>query len=450
MGRNQQILELLRSAFGGNQESPHVYAPVHLQSYHYRWRSVRHRRVTTSAGEYFREFWYVGFPAAPAPNRRRLIRMFNSKYPNVAVNWGRLLRTRGAVRRQTYSIPFSFTETNEAPAGGSGRRARNLLIRLVRARIPESRRWSSIREASRNTGADGRISITFSYKKRNQTFTGANITGLLPRLRNQRNYRALLSLQNNLTQATRPLEEGSNLTANDFHWRLRRVRNRPARTYDYRFTGRRTVLRIQRDLVEPDPNRRGRTRHVRPISPKPVSSAEKFHRITDAYGPRPSTPYFYPMMTQIMSTQHHATAQSSTTDTVAFQSAHSSILQRQCACGNKRGLGGECGECRRKNMLNSPLQTKLRINQPGDRYEREADRMADTVTRMPAPLLPTPGRGRARRGCISQMKPLMRQQVNSAAGSPATAPPIVHDVLRSPGQSLNPATRRLHGIPFRP
>jgi hypothetical protein len=29
----------------------------------------------------------------------------------------------------------------------------------------------------------------------------------------------------------------------------------------------------------------------------------------------------------------------------------------------------------------------LRINQPGDRYEREADRMADALMRMPEPGL---------------------------------------------------------------
>ena len=34
-----------------------------------------------------------------------------------------------------------------------------------------------------------------------------------------------------------------------------------------------------------------------------------------------------------------------------------------------------------------PLQTKLTINQPGDRYEQEADRIADQIMRMPDPGL---------------------------------------------------------------
>jgi hypothetical protein len=34
-----------------------------------------------------------------------------------------------------------------------------------------------------------------------------------------------------------------------------------------------------------------------------------------------------------------------------------------------------------------PLQTKLTVNQPGDRYEQEADRIADQIMRMPDPGL---------------------------------------------------------------
>jgi hypothetical protein len=35
----------------------------------------------------------------------------------------------------------------------------------------------------------------------------------------------------------------------------------------------------------------------------------------------------------------------------------------------------------------SPFQTKLTINQPGDRYEQEADRIADQIMCMPEPSL---------------------------------------------------------------
>lgn len=68
--------------------------------------------------------------------------------------------------------------------------------------------------------------------------------------------------------------------------------------------------------------------------------------------------------------------------------AFSAVLQRKCACGGSGGGAGECEECKRRNKLQ---------RHPGDG-----------------------GAGEAARGL---------------------APPIVHDVLRSPGQSLDAATR---------
>ena len=59
------------------------------------------------------------------------------------------------------------------------------------------------------------------------------------------------------------------------------------------------------------------------------------------------------------------------------------FLQRTCACGGPGGLSGSCSECEKKKMLGQSLQTKLRINEPGDEYEQEADRVADQVLRMP-------------------------------------------------------------------
>ena len=57
-------------------------------------------------------------------------------------------------------------------------------------------------------------------------------------------------------------------------------------------------------------------------------------------------------------------------------------LQRKCACGGSSGLTGSCTECEKKKLVGQPLQTKLRINEPGDQYEQEADRMAEQVMRM--------------------------------------------------------------------
>jgi len=52
-------------------------------------------------------------------------------------------------------------------------------------------------------------------------------------------------------------------------------------------------------------------------------------------------------------------------------------LQRKGACGGPAGLTGECEECSKKKRLG--LQTKLKVNEPGDIYDQEADRIADQV-----------------------------------------------------------------------
>jgi len=65
----------------------------------------------------------------------------------------------------------------------------------------------------------------------------------------------------------------------------------------------------------------------------------------------------------------------------SFGPVSSRVLQRKCACGGAPGLDGKCGECRKKKRLG--LQTKLKVNQPGDIYEQEADRIADQVLAEP-------------------------------------------------------------------
>jgi hypothetical protein len=93
------------------------------------------------------------------------------------------------------------------------------------------------------------------------------------------------------------------------------------------------------------------------------------------------------------------------------------------------------------------IQTKLAINQPGDEYEQEADRISEHVMRMPeAQLQPAYDYGGTRpRGQTEQpvqnQERLQTKRAGSGGLGPAAAPSIVHEVLRSPGQPLDPATR---------
>ncbi len=65
------------------------------------------------------------------------------------------------------------------------------------------------------------------------------------------------------------------------------------------------------------------------------------------------------------------------------------LLQRKPACA----CGGGCPRCQTERDLEEtlPIQTKLKISQPGDKYEQEADRVAEQVMRMPEPKVSESG-----------------------------------------------------------
>ncbi len=127
--------------------------------------------------------------------------------------------------------------------------------------------------------------------------------------------------------------------------------------------------------------------------------------------------------------------------TAALQTAHAKplsasgqgiLLQRKCACGGSAGLSGECEECGKKKMLG--IQTKLAIGEPGDQYEQEADRVAEQVVRMEEPATRDKNRP-------SLEQSLLQRRATEGNAGFAEAPPEVEDVLSSPGQPLDPASR---------
>jgi hypothetical protein len=110
-----------------------------------------------------------------------------------------------------------------------------------------------------------------------------------------------------------------------------------------------------------------------------------------------------------------------------------------------------------KTLSAAPSLMRLAINQPGDAYEQEADRTADAVMRMPSPESGqltgniSSGQGRIQRKCSAceaeerkcakyDEEEHALQRKESGAGA-AFAPPAVHEVLRSPGESLDAGTR---------
>src|SRR6478736_7296695 len=107
--------------------------------------------------------------------------------------------------------------------------------------------------------------------------------------------------------------------------------------------------------------------------------------------------------------------------------SQSGILQRKCACGGAAGMSGECEECSKKPQLG--LQTNLKVNEPGDAYEQEADRIAEEVA---APAHPA----------VSGAPPRIQRFSGQPGGPMEAAPASVNQALASPGTPLEPALRQ--------
>src|SRR5215213_165674 len=95
----------------------------------------------------------------------------------------------------------------------------------------------------------------------------------------------------------------------------------------------------------------------------------------------------------------------------------------------------------------SKIRPKLKVNAPGDQYEQEADRVAEQVMRMPESQLQ---RACACGGECSKCQPkqpglqherLQTKALGSSELEQPAAPPIVNEVLASPGHPLDLATR---------
>jgi len=119
---------------------------------------------------------------------------------------------------------------------------------------------------------------------------------------------------------------------------------------------------------------------------------------------------------------HSVAAQQQQKAPLSFTPLHTGVLQRQCACGGTPGVDGICEECRNKRLSSqrqvtlATLQTKLTVNKPGDRYELEADQVAEQVMGTPESehmtVVPSLTQGIHKQRLYSDHRELHRQPEN--------------------------------------
>ncbi len=106
------------------------------------------------------------------------------------------------------------------------------------------------------------------------------------------------------------------------------------------------------------------------------------------------------------------------------------LLQRKASCA----CGGSCPRCQEKS-------NSLRVSQPNDAAEIEADRIADTVMRMSEPKAHRKVDGKEELNGEHQraMRQIDSLDLGSRDGSELAV--VGNEVLRSPGQALDPSIR---------
>jgi hypothetical protein len=107
------------------------------------------------------------------------------------------------------------------------------------------------------------------------------------------------------------------------------------------------------------------------------------------------------------------------------------LSQNKIRCG-QRPFGGTGDGNHQPGVLGRGLQARLRVGNPNDGYEREADRVADRIVKMP-------GTGARTRGQYFSAKPVIQRRMADAGGVVETVPPEIEDSMRSPGQPLDKA-----------
>lgn len=151
--------------------------------------------------------------------------------------------------------------------------------------------------------------------------------------------------------------------------------------------------------------------------------------------------------------------------TGTFTPVRGGRLQCKCACGGRPGPTGECEECGRKRLnlrrqftgLEEPrlqhdfsriqvhgaeprgIQSKLVVGPPGDLYEREADRVAERIMRLPGSAAGTKRSPFAHHDSIIQRSRLKQESDEQAADAQSLEAQV--KAVQSGGQPLPKAER---------
>lgn len=240
IGRNPKMLEELSQAFSGGKSD--VYAPKDLQGYEFSGRGKSEKTQ-----EFLVEYWSTGAPARQARSRAQLVQDLTNTYGAApGINWRKAIA--GAT---TMTLPHRYRFTARGFTHVPGKTDRTGHARLLRRNVPESADWVkwSVKDESPaavdNLGNEA-TTITYDIKTKDDagklvsnTFS-MTITNPIPS--NERVRNDWLKMQIGDDQAAR------------FSWTFAlhgKPRSGETGAVTLVCEGKRTVVRIERDLKDP-------------------------------------------------------------------------------------------------------------------------------------------------------------------------------------------------------
>lgn len=238
IGRSPEMLQTLSQAIGGGSAT--VYGPKDLQAYRFAGRGKSEKTE-----EYLVEYWSVGFPAGEARSRKQLVQDLDARYgAGPGVDWGRAIAGAHTMT-MPYHYNYKVSSFTHVPAQGD----RSGHARLL-SQVADSAAWTRWRVKDESVAFDASgnevTTIVYDIQTRDDAGNLVNGTYELP--------------------VTNPIPSKQQ-ARND--WLIRQIGADKASRFSWTFTlqglppsgmsgdvtlvceGRRTVVRVERDLRDP-------------------------------------------------------------------------------------------------------------------------------------------------------------------------------------------------------
>lgn len=267
VGNFPQTLVEMSKAFGGDEvRRPVVRAPKLIQGYAY--DTVNNQ--VTAAAEFLLEFWIVGYPANQVPAQDApIVADFAAQHGNV-INWAQALQAgppqtgttphadpfhARRTRTFTYEYPFWPVPANDAALGQTLTNGAPQFAPLAGG--------GNFQETARNNNPTGTVTIDFSFTSAQGAAMNSSVEFGRPGVGNQAQRDAFLQSEQDLVDAL----AAWNFVPNDFHWGfVDNVQALPGGVNQDVLvaTGNRRIIRVERELLEPDPANPGQQRRAQP------------------------------------------------------------------------------------------------------------------------------------------------------------------------------------------